>query len=72
MSQLRTPTNSQNLSRLGAFDSYVQDQQELKAREEYAAFVADCKRDLSPIEAECAGIISFEEWCTWKEEAANA
>jgi hypothetical protein len=69
MSQTRITTNPTTVRTLGAFDGYVQDELERKAREEYAAFVADCKRDLSPVEVECAGIISFEEWCAWKEEA---
>jgi hypothetical protein len=70
--QLRTPTNPSTLKSVGAFDAYIQDEQEHKAREKYAAFVAECRRDLSPVEAECGGIISFEEWCAWKEVNAHA
>src|ERR1700728_2853293 len=36
MSQLRAPTNPANLSRMGALEGYVQDEQERRLREEYA------------------------------------
>lgn len=66
--QMRVATNPGTYKQVGAFDAWVQDEQEKTMRQKYADFVEDCKHDLDPIEAEYGGIISFDEFCIEQRE----
>ena len=52
-------TSSPTKRHVGDFDAYVQTEQEKKARAEYQEY---CN------ENDPADILSFEDWCDWKNE----
>ena len=67
--QYKVSTNPATLSRMGALEGHVQDEQERRAREKYAEFRENAARDLTAVEAASGGIPTFADWM---EDKANA